>query len=126
MTESDEDDIALGRVRYGTAHPEWVQNELWERAIREEWSAYGLRKHLGIGFAGGRAAFEHSAYRDERPGPYTGPFWSWERFGRTSTPLPDGRVIHIAGEHEAHGRPSTPVAGLIDGKGGLSLPCVCL
>ena len=29
-----------------------------------------------------------------------GPFWSWQRFGRTSTALPDGRVIHIAGEHE--------------------------
>ncbi|MCC7251014.1 hypothetical protein [Hyphomicrobium sp.] len=29
-----------------------------------------------------------------------GPFWSWQRFGRTSTSLPDGRVIHIAGEHE--------------------------
>jgi len=28
------------------------------------------------------------------------PFWSWQRFGRTSTALPDGRVIHIAGEHE--------------------------
>src|SRR5262245_8237711 len=90
--------IPASRTRYGATHPEWVQNELWEQAIREEWTAYGLRQHLGVGFEGTgcRRDFEHSAYRDKSPGPY----WSWERFGRTSTPLPDGRVIHIAGEHE--------------------------
>ena len=40
--------------------------------------------------------FADSAYRDSVPGPY----WSWDRFGRTSTTLPDGRIVHIAGEHE--------------------------
>ena len=40
--------------------------------------------------------YAHSSYRDSIPGP----FWSWDRFGRTSTELPDGRIIHIAGEHE--------------------------
>ena len=26
---------ALTQTRYGTAHPEWVENALWEEAIRE-------------------------------------------------------------------------------------------
>ena len=85
------------RTRYGTAHPEWVENALWEEAIREEWTGYALYQHLGIESRGRvRHDFWHSSYRDTTPGPY----WSWQRFGRTSTPLPDGRVIHIAGEHE--------------------------
>lgn len=86
------------RTRYGTANPEQVENELWEQAIEEEWTGYALRQHLGIDLANKdfRHNFSHSAYRDTTPGP----FWSWQRFGRTSTPLPDGRVIHIAGEHE--------------------------
>ena len=86
------------RTRYGTANPEQVVNALWEQAIDEEWTGYGLRQHLGIDLARGtfRLNFSHSTYRDAEPGP----FWSWQRFGRTSTALPDGRVIHIAGEHE--------------------------
>ena len=88
---------ALTQTRYGTAHPEWVENALWEEAIREEWTGYALCQHLGIEVTGRfRQDFSHSAYRDTTPGPY----WSWQRFGRTSTALPDGRVIHIAGEHE--------------------------
>ena len=87
----------LTQTRYGTAHPEWVENALWEEAIREEWTGYALCQHLGIEVTGRfRQDFSHSAYRDTTPGPY----WSWQRFGRTSTALPDGRVIHIAGEHE--------------------------
>ena len=86
------------RTRYGTANPEQVENALWEQAIDEEWTGYGLRQHLGIDLDRNtiRQNFSHSAYRDATPGP----FWSWQRFGRTSTALPDGRVIHIAGEHE--------------------------
>jgi hypothetical protein len=57
-----------------------------------------LRQHLGVKSDGSRACrdFSLSTYRDTEPGPY----WSWQRFGRTSTPLPDGRTVHIAGEHE--------------------------
>ena len=88
---------ALTQTRYGTAHPEWVENALWEEAIREEWTGYALAQHLGMEVGGRfRQDFSHSSYRDTTPGPY----WSWQRFGRTSTALPDGRVIHIAGEHE--------------------------
>jgi hypothetical protein len=96
MTESDEASIAQARVRYGTTHPEWVRNDLWEQSIREGWTAYGLRKHLGFEFSGGPRDFADSGYREST----AAPFFSWERFGRTSTPLPDGRVVHIAGEHE--------------------------
>jgi hypothetical protein len=79
-------------------HPERVENELWEQAIREGWSGYHLGEHLGIEREPSefRHKFSYSTYRDTTPGP----FWSWQRFGRTSTPLPDGRVIHVAGEHE--------------------------
>lgn len=86
------------RTRYGATHPEKVENPLWEQAIREEWTGYGLRQHLAIELHSQCAGydFSQSAYRDTTPGP----FWSWQRFGRTSTPLPDGRIIHIAGEHE--------------------------
>lgn len=86
------------RTRYGRANPEQVENALWEQAIDEEWTGYGLRQHLAIDLDRMvvRQNFSHSAYRETTPGP----FWSWQRFGRTSTALPDGRVIHIAGEHE--------------------------
>jgi hypothetical protein len=92
------DESSQTRTRYGKAHPEWVENELWEQSIREEWTGYALRQHLGIELESRhfRQNFSHSSYRDATPGP----FWSWQRFGRTSTPLPDGRVIHVAGEHE--------------------------
>jgi hypothetical protein len=89
----------LTRTRYGTANPERAENMLWERAIREDWSGYGLRQHLGVGLDGNShfcQDFSHSTYRETTPGP----FWSWLRYGRTSTALPDGRIIHIAGEHE--------------------------
>ena len=90
--------LAMARTRYGTAHPERVKSVLWEQAVDENWSGYDLRQHLGRGLDSKhfRQDFSHSDYRDTTPGP----FWSWQRFGRTSTPLPDGRIIHIAGEHE--------------------------
>ena len=89
------------RTRYGTANPEQVENALWEQAIDEEWTGHGLRQHLGIDLDRNtfrlRQNFSHSAYREMLP---EQPFWSWQRYGRTSTALPDGRVIHIAGDHE--------------------------
>lgn len=84
--------------RYGNAHPEWVQNPVWELAIRNNWTGYRLKEHFNLRRPS-RAACPNpslSGYREDN----AGPFWSWERFGRTSTALPDGRVIHIAGEHE--------------------------
>lgn len=84
------------------ANPEKIESELWTRAIREGWGGYALRKHLeakggSIGADGAVCRnYAHSSYREAVPGPS----WSWDRFGQTATPLPDGRIIHIAGEHE--------------------------
>jgi hypothetical protein len=95
MTADETASDPLYRTRYGTAHPERVENALWEQAMRENWSGYALSQHLGVEHHRSQSP-SFSAYREATPGP----FWSWQRFGRTSTPLPDGRVIHIAGEHE--------------------------
>ncbi len=90
------------RTRYGLANPEKAESELWTRAIREGWGGYALRKHFETkgGSTGAVGAtcwnYADSSYRDSEPGPY----WSWDRFGRTSTMLADGRIIHVAGEHE--------------------------
>jgi hypothetical protein len=85
------------RTRYGKSNPEQVLNALWEQSVRGNWSGYDLRRSYPAKVANDDVGvYSHSAYRDATPGPY----WSWQRFGRTSTQLPDGRVIHIAGEHE--------------------------
>jgi hypothetical protein len=86
------------RTRYGTINPEFVENDLWNLAASNNWTGYRLRQHLRHESSDNdyRYDFSHSSYRDCTPGP----FWSWERFGRTSTTLPDGRTIHVAGEHE--------------------------
>lgn len=59
-------------TRYGRAHPERVENALWEQAIRENWSGYDLAQHLGPAAGGGRVwrDFSLSAYREAEPGPF--------------------------------------------------------
>jgi hypothetical protein len=97
-----DDPYPVFRTRYGTDHPERIENELWQLAIAENWTGYNLRQDSPGTDAAllDRAAVcinpSLSTYRESVPGPY----FSWERFGRTSTALPDGRIIHIAGEHE--------------------------
>ena len=85
-------------TRYGEANPERVVNTLWEHAIRNKWTAWRTRQHLNLQTDTGGSAPDpsHSTYRNSTPGP----FWSWERLGRTSTLLDDGRIIHVGGEHE--------------------------
>ena len=89
--------------RYGTANPERVNNVLWQLSIQHFWSGNRLRDHLGVelDMGGFRQQLDdqgvaHSGCRDARPGP----FWSWQRSGRTSTSLLDGRIVHVAGSHE--------------------------
>jgi len=83
----------MHRTRYGTRNPEQVDNALWEQAVRGDWSASKLRSHLGIGLEAEhfRHNFAHSTYRNATPGP----FWSWQRLGRTSTIMADGRIRPI-------------------------------
>lgn len=87
----------MHRTRDGTRNPEQVDNALWKQAVRGDWSAPTLRRHLGIDLEAEhfRFDFAHSTYRNAAPGP----FWSWKRLGRTSTIMADGRIIHVGGEH---------------------------
>lgn len=51
------------------------------------------------------------------------PVWSFNRFGRTSTQLADGRWVLIAGEHEDHYDPDFHIYNdvtILDGKGGVT------
>lgn len=62
-----------------------MTNAVWEWAIESGLSAFELN---GM-FNGPDAARE-------------GPCWCFDRYGRSVTPLPDGRTVYIAGEHEDH------------------------
>lgn len=68
--------------RFGTANPEVMEIEFWQAMIRCGLSAWHAKDN-----------FRDTDSQDE-------PVWCYERFGRTITELPDGRIIEIAGEHE--------------------------
>ena len=75
--------LAQRSPRRGTGNPEPMDVPLWEWLVHNPLSAHAANRR----FAG--------------PDPRTsGPGWSFDRFGCSRTPLPDGRVLHIAGEHE--------------------------
>jgi hypothetical protein len=65
--------------------PTRLDNPLWHWLVRTRHSAYSANKAFD-----GPSAFE------------AGPMWCFDRFGKSETPLPDGRVVHIGGEHEDH------------------------
>ena len=69
--------------RFGSSNPERLNNPLWEWLIESHWSAYAARQH-----------FDPESEQRSEPG------WSFARFGQSSTALPDGRTVLIAGEHE--------------------------
>lgn len=70
--------------RFGASNPEPVACEYWLEMIRT-----GM-----TGFSG------HEIYGG-RPRPFEGPaIWCFDRFGMSTTQLPDGRWVQIAGEHE--------------------------
>lgn len=70
---------------YGSSNPEKVDVPFWYEQIRTNRSGYSATVEL-LG--------EDSEI--------DGPVWSFNRFGRTGTVLPDGRLVLIAGEHEDH------------------------
>ncbi|MFN0057398.1 MAG: hypothetical protein ACKVX7_02990 [Planctomycetota bacterium] len=60
-----------------------MNNPVWEWLVRSRLTAYSSNKKL------------------DGPSPFAaGPSWCFNRLGRTSTTLADGRVVLIAGEHE--------------------------
>ncbi len=67
---------------FGTANPQLMNFPFWRAMVRGGASAYAARAH----FEPGRDDVE--------------PVWSFDRFGKSLTELPDGRIIEIAGEHE--------------------------
>jgi hypothetical protein len=69
--------------RRGQANPEQMNNPVWEWLIRSKWSAFRAKEHFK-----GESACQF------------GPGWCFQRFGQSSTRLPDGRIVQIAGEHE--------------------------
>ena len=72
--------------RFGTENPQRMNNPLWEWLVKTRIEAYAARKRFGY----------PSPFDASRPGPA----WCFARMGQSVTPLPDGRVILIAGEHE--------------------------
>lgn len=71
--------------RRGTKNPEVMTNPLWTWLVEEGLGAY----QANLAFGG-------------PPSEQAGPCWSWARYGRSETAMPDGRVIRIGGEHEDH------------------------
>jgi hypothetical protein len=69
-----------------TENPTLSTNPFFKIMVKHNFEAYYVLQHLGI-----------SAYDDEV---LDKKVWTWNRFGRTVTVLPDGRQIGIGGEHE--------------------------
>lgn len=69
--------------RRGTTHPEDLSNAFWVWAVKGGECAYTNNETFA-----GPGSFE------------AGPCWSFDRFGQSTTILPDGRTVRIAGEHE--------------------------
>jgi hypothetical protein len=69
--------------RTGRSNPERMNNPVWEWLIRSRLHAYTANQKLA-----GPDSMD------------AGPCWCFNRFGQSSTPLPDGRTVLISGEHE--------------------------
>lgn len=69
--------------REGAANPARMDNVVWNWLVKTKISAYKAAEEMQAD--GGQEA---------------GPTWCFERFGQSSTLLPDGREVFIGGEHE--------------------------
>lgn len=80
---SREEYLAWRATRLGDANPTPLGNPLWHWLVRTRWSAFQANEIF------------------KGPSPFdSGPMWCFDRFGKSETTLPDGRVVHIGGEHE--------------------------
>lgn len=93
--------------RTGEDNPTRVDNPLWSWLVRTRWSAYQANEIL------------------RGPSPLdAGPMWSFDRFGKSETTLPDGRCVHIGGEHEDYYDPDFFIYNdvtTIDGEGEIAI-----
>jgi len=90
--------------RFGRSNPERMENPFWRAMVHAGCNAYFARR-----------LFEDTDYRQSNA-----PVWCYERFGRTTTLLPDGRIVEIAGEHEDFYDPDFCIYNdvvVFDGKG---------
>lgn len=69
--------------RFGTANPERMDVPFWNAMVRNGWNAWQAARQ-----------FDDSSFGRANP------VWCHDRFGMSLTPLPDGRFVQIAGEHE--------------------------
>ncbi len=83
-----EEEYKKGRHRvFGKSNPELSHNRFWYAMVK----------------CGGSAWHARSKFGDEVACDGTDkPIWCFDRFGKSITPLDDGRFIEIAGEHEDH------------------------
>jgi hypothetical protein len=93
--------------REGSENPTRMDNPVWTWLVRSKISAYEAVDRYGAG-----SAFEN------------GPTWCFERYGQSITLMPDGRRIHIGGEHEDHYDPDFHIYNdvvVIDASGEVSI-----
>jgi hypothetical protein len=70
----------------GKKNPQSMDNPLWQWCIlNPELSAYEVGQNFD-----GPDSFSN------------GPCWCFDRLGRATVNLPDGRIVHVGGEHEDH------------------------
>lgn len=69
--------------RVAEGGPVGLDNQLWHWMVRTRHSGFGANEIF------------------KGPSPFdAGPMWCFDRFGKSETALPDGRIVHIGGEHE--------------------------
>jgi hypothetical protein len=74
---------AWRQPRFGATNPARLTNSVWTWLARQPTvTGYQAAKHFGVDTMAG------------------GPTWTNQRYGQSITPLPDGRTLAIAGEHE--------------------------
>lgn len=82
---SRDDYLAGKNRRFGVGNPEHITNPFWLAMVRAGGSAWQASQK-----------FADTSTKERLP------VWCYQRFGRTTTLLDDGRIIEIAGEHEDH------------------------
>lgn len=92
--------------RFGIANPEPLDNPFWRDMVRLGGSAYSAREHFNDTDSSGSAV------------------WSYDRFGSSLTPMPDGRFVQVGGEHEDFYDPDFYIYNDVvihDGQGGFKI-----
>ncbi len=104
---TSEDFNQISAPRFGGSNPETCDNPFFLDQIRTGFSGFRARRDF---------------VNNSAKGIGRGPVWSFQRFGRSVTALPDGRLMLIAGEHEDGYDPDFKIYNdvtVVDRKGGV-------